>query len=464
MENIERRVRREVRAMTRREVMTKAIARQLTWMQAAQVLGITPRHLGRIRQRYQRFGISALMEQRGGRPRRKRIKPGTVELLIRLKRDLYADFSVRHFYEHVTEKHQVRVSYNWLRLMLQEAGVVEKEPARGKYRRGRERRPMVGMLVHLDASTHEWIVGLPRQDLVVALDDADGRILYGRFFAQEGTASTFAALEGVLRRYGRFLELYTDRGSHFCRTARAEQGPAEEQNGQVTQALHALGIRQILARSPQARGRSERAFGTLQGRLPQELRLHQITDYQAANHYLEQVFIPDFNRRFTVKPAQPESAFVKLPGVELELVLSAREERVVRNDNTVGYHNLILQLPPSRYRTHFVRCPVTVHQFTDGHLGISYQGRLLARYDRSGELLHPATTTPNKVRAASAQPPGQPTDPVPAAAPHWRTRSRLSHFSARTPQAGEGAGKKMSISQTAHSTSGGNSSCPAASP
>ena len=172
------------------------------------------------------------------------------------------------------------------------------------------------------------------------------------------------------------------------------------------------------------------------------------------------MFIPDFNRRFTVEPAQAESAFVKLPGVELELVLSAREDRVVRNDNTVGYHNLILQLPPSRYRTHFVRCPVTVHQFSDGKLGVSYQGRLLARYDHGGELLHP--TTLNKVRAARAQPPGPHNNAVPAAAPHWRTRARLSHFSARTPQTGEGAGEKMSISQTANSTSGGDSPCPAA--
>jgi transposase InsO family protein len=189
---------------------------------------------------------------------------------------------VQHFYEQVTEKHAVKVSYNWLRLMLQEAGVLEKEPARGKYRRRRERRPMAGMLVHLDASTHDWIAGLPRQDPVIALDDADGRILYGRFFAQEGTASTFAALESVPRRYGRFCELYTDRGSHFCRTEQVGEGPAEEQNGQVTQALRALGIRQILARSPQARGRSERAFGTLQGRLPQELRFNRITDYEAS--------------------------------------------------------------------------------------------------------------------------------------------------------------------------------------
>src|SRR5262249_17852446 len=267
----------------------------------------------------------------------------------------------------------------------------------------------------------------------------------------------------VLRRYGRFLELYTDRGSHFCRTAQAGEGPAEEQNGQVAQALHALGIGQILARSPQARGRSERAFGTIQGRLPQELRVNRVTDYATANHYLEQVFIPDFNRRFTVKPAQKESAFVKLPGVELELVLSAREERVVRNDNTVSFHNLTLQLPPSRHRIHFVRCPVTVHQFSDGNLGISFQGRLLARYDHGGELLHPTTAATNKVRAATAQPPGQPTDAVAAAARHRRTQSGLSHFSARTPQAGEGAGGKMSISQPTNSTSGGNSPCPAVS-
>lgn len=459
MENIERWVRREVRAMTRREVITKAIAKQLTWIQAAQVLGITPRHMRRIRRGIERHGMSAVMDQRGKRPRRKRIKAATIEMLCRLKRDIYADFSVRHFYEQVTEKHAVQVSYNWLRLMLQEAELVAKEPARGQYRRRRERRPLVGMLVHLDASTHEWIAGLPMQDLVVALDDADGRILYARFFAQEGTASTFAALESVLRNFGRFAELYTDRGSHFCRTEQAGAGPAQEQNGQVTQALRALGIRQILARSPQARGRSERAFGTVQGRLPQELRVNQIADYAAANRYLEQAFIPDFNRRFTLKPAQNESAFVKLAGVELELVLSARHERVVRNDNTVVFQNLVLQLPPSRQRAHFVRCPVIVHQFSDSALGISYQGRLLARYDSGGELQHPTATTPNKVRAARAQPLGPQTDAVPAAAMHSRTRSRNQHFSAPAP-IGESADEKMFHSAARNSSSGGDSSCP----
>jgi transposase len=442
MQKIERQVRREARAMTRREVITKAIAKRLSWLQAAEIIGIKPRQMRRIRWRVEHYGLDAVMDQRGGRPRRKRIKAGTIELLCRLKRDVYPDFSLRHFYEHVSEKHGVKVSNNWLRLMLQEAGVVQKEPARGKYRRQRERRPMRGMLVHLDASAHEWIGGLPRQDLVVALDDADGCILYARFFPQEGTASTFAALESVLRNYGRFCELYTDRGSHFCQSGPAGE-VAEEQRGQVSQALRALGIRQILAHSPQARGRSERAFGTIQGRLPQELRHQGISDYAAANDYLERQFIADFNRRFTIQPAQPESAFVKLAGIELELVLSSKHERVVRNDNTVTFKNLILQLPSTRQRVHFVRCPVIVHQFSNGTLGISYQGRLLARYDALGGPLQPS---PNKERTATAQ--RLASTAVRRVATQWPMRSQNSHFPARTQKAVRSAGEKMSVTQT----------------
>jgi transposase len=444
MEKIERRVQREARAMTRREVIMKAIAGELSWMQAAQVLGITARHMRRIRRGYERWGIAAVMDQRGGRPRRKRIAVGTIAMLCRLKREVYADFSVRHFFEQVSEKHRVKVSYNWMRLMLQEAGVVEREPARGQHRRRRERRPLVGMLVHLDASTHEWIAGLPKQDLVVALDDADGRMLYARFFVQEGTASTFAALESVVRCYGRFCELYTDRGSHFCTTQDAGAGPDDEQNGQVSQALRALGIAHILARSPQARGRSERAFGTIQGRLPQELRLNRITNYADANRYLEEHFIADFNHRFTVQPAQKESAFTKLPGIELELVLSAKHQRIVRNDNTVVFHNLILQLPATRQRIHFVRCPVTVHQFSNDTLGVSYQGRLLARFDSSGGLL-PASPALNKVRAAQCATGGparkKPSRPLLCTG---RRGSKIHIFSPALPSRVRSAGEKMS--------------------
>jgi transposase len=442
MDQIERRVWREARAMTRREVITKALAGQISWVQAADIAGVSARQMRRIRFAIEHHGMSAVMDQRGGRPRRKRISAGTIAMLVRLKRDVYADFSLRHFYEQVSEKHSVKVSYNWLRLMLQEVGVVEREPGRGQYRRRRERRPMVGMLVHLDASTHQWIAGLAMHDLVVALDDADGRILYARFFAQEGSASTFAALEGVLRRHGRFCELYTDRATHY-RAATSSETAADEAGGQVSQALRTLGIRLIQARSPQARGRSERAFGTIQGRLPQALRLHGIGDYAHANRYLEAVFVPDFNRRFTVRPAHKESAFVKLPALDLELLLSSKHERVVRNDNTVTFQGLILQLPQTRYRTHFVRCAVTVHQFPDDTMGVSYQGHLLARYDSAGQLRHPS---PNKERAATAQ--RWASHKMLAGAPPSQLPTRIQnlHFSAPAPAPDESAGGKMPLS------------------
>jgi len=377
----------EAQAMTRRAIIVKAIAGELTWLQAADILGVTARQLRRLKRQFERQGYDGLRDHRGGTPRRKRIPLRVIRRLCTLRRERYADFSIRHFWERATEQHGLRLSYTWTRLVLQEAGLAPKAPARGQYRRKRERRPLVGMLVHLDASTHAWLPGLPMQDLVVALDDADGRILYARFWPQESTASTFAALDHVLRRYGRFAELYTDRGSHFCHTATAGTGPDPTHETQVQRALRALGIRHILARSPEARGRSERAFGTIQGRLPQELRAAGITDYVTADAYLRATFVPDFNRRFTVRPAQPESAFVPLVGLDLRLVLSAHHERVVANDSTVRFGPLTLQLPPTRDRLHYVRCPVLIHEFTDDTVGISYQGRLLAHYTRQGRLL-----------------------------------------------------------------------------
>lgn len=372
--------------MTRKEVIVRAIDGQLTWIAAADILGITPRHLRRVKERWERDGYGGLVDQRSGRPRRKRIPLATIRQLCRLRRERYADFSIQHFWEHATEKHGLALSYTWTRLVLQAAGLAPKAPGRGRYRRKRERRPLVGMLVHLDASMHAWLAEVPPQDLVVALDDADGRILFAQFWPQEGTASTMAALDAVLTRYGRFAELYTDRGSHFCRTTTAGAAPDLAYDTQVQRALKALGIRQILARSPEARGRSERAFGTLQGRLPQELRLAGIADYAAANLYLTTTFVPDFNRRFTVTPTQPGSAFLKLLGLDLRLLLSAQHERVVRNDSTVVFGALTLQLPRRPERRHYVRCPVLVHEFPDDTLGLSYQGRLLARYDRTGQL------------------------------------------------------------------------------
>lgn len=373
--------------MTKREVIMRAIAQEITWIQAAHICGVTPRQMRRLKREVERRGYDAVVDHRGRTPRRQRIPLATLEQVCALKRERYPDFSVQHFWEQLAPAHGITISYTWTKLTLQAAGLVEKSPGRGKYRRRRERRALRGMMVHLDASRHRWLPALPMQDLVVAMDDADGRILYARFVPEEGTASTFAALTHILTTYGRFAELYTDRGSHFCHTAAAGGAASTAHHGEVSRALKVLGIRQILAYSPQARGRSERAFETIQGRLPPELRLAAITTYAQANRYLDATFVPDFNRRFTVAPAQPASAFVPLVGGDLELLLSVQHTRTVQNDSTVRFGNRALQLPRTPERLHYVRCAVTVHEFPAGTLGISYQGRLLARYDGDGELL-----------------------------------------------------------------------------
>jgi transposase len=397
-QELEQKVAREAKAMTRREVIIKALAKKITWQQAADICGMTTRNMRRLHAKYLEYGMGGLVDGRGGRPRRPRVALETVQEVIRLKEHEYADFSVKHFHEQITAKHGLAISYKWTLTVLQDAGLVERAPARGKHRRKRERRPMRGMMMHLDGSTHPWIAGLPSRDLIWLIDDADGRVLFGRFVPEEGTMSTFEALEHVLRTHGRFCELYHDRGSHFCRTSKAGHGPDEEQKGQVSRALKALGIRQIFARSPEARGRSERSYRTVQGRLPQELRRAGITDYDAANRYLEEVFISDFNRRFSVRPAQAESAFTPLVGIDLRLLLSVQHERSVRKDNTVTLNNLILQIPESKDRVSFARCPVLVHELTDDTLAISYQGKMLARYNRDGDLI-----TERKPRSRKAQ-------------------------------------------------------------
>lgn len=370
--------------MTIVDVLKKASEGAIKWVQAAEVLNVTPRHLLRLRRKYLLLGPEGLRDGRRGRRLPARIPPLVVEKICRLKQEQYADYTVKHFHEFLQSKHRIQVSYTCVKTILQARGIVEKECGRGKYRRRRERRPMRGMLLHIDGSTHEWIVGLPKQDLIVVLDDADGRMLYARFWDQEGTLSTMAALEHVLTRYGRFCELYTDRGSHFCRTTHAGEGPDEVQNGQVARALKLLGIKHIRALSPQARGRSERAWRTLQDRLPKEMRSEGITSYEAANAFLDRVYVARFNERFSVKPAQPESAFTPMAGIDFGLMLTAQHQRVVRPDNTVSFEGVVLQLPQTRRAT-LARCEITVHVYPNNSLAITHAGQVVARFDPAGK-------------------------------------------------------------------------------
>lgn len=404
----------EAKAMTRQVIVRKAINKELTTEQGAQLLQISKRQMRRLKAAYRKQGPEGLTDRRGRGSRKKRIGFPIVQTICRLKAEKYPDYSVQHFYEQLTEKHDVDVSYSTVLRTLQRQGLVEKTERRGKYRRRRQRQPMIGMRLHLDSSTHAWLgPDKPMWDLTVMLDDADGRILSARFDPEEGTRTTLQALWDVLTTHGRFCELYTDCGSHFCQIADKDQGPAAVQHTEVARVLQALHIRHIWGRSPQARGRSERAFGTIQGRLPQELRQAGITDYEAANRYLQEVFVPDFNRRFTVEPAQTGSAFSALPNVNLPLLLSIHTDRTLNLDFTVRFKNRLLQLPPCDIQPRRRR-PVTVHNFLDGTLGVSYRGQLLATFDADGnplvmqKRLSPTEPKVTRMMPTAAPPPRRP--------------------------------------------------------
>jgi hypothetical protein len=195
------------------------------------------------------------------------------------------------------------------------------------------------------------------------MDDATGAIYSAVLVEEEGAASTFRALSEVFSRHGLLMSLYTDRGSHYFHTPKAGGEIDRGCPTQVGRALEQLGVEHIGAYSPRARGRSERAFGTLQDRLVKEFRLAGIATVEAANAVLRQVYLPDYNARFAIKPAGEGSAFTPIPGVDLDEILCVEEERQVGQDNCVSYRTLKLQIPESPMRHHFVKARVKVHVY-----------------------------------------------------------------------------------------------------
>ena len=308
----------------------------------------------------------------------------TVERVLRLYRERYADFNVRHFHEVLQRDHGVGLSYSWVKKALQTAGLVPQGRKRGPHRRRRERRPVPGMVRHIDASTHRWLATGPAgqtQDLVSVSDDATSEVYYAAFVEEENTRTVLAALRAVVETQGVFCALYSDRASHFIHTPPAGREPHPTQ---VERVLGQLGIRRIVAYSPQARGRKERFYRTVQGRWPQELRLRGVTTMAAANAWLQADGIAAFNRRFAVPAAQAGTAFVP-PPTGLTRVFTIQHERTVSNANTVQFHRRVVQIGATPLRCHFVRCRVTVHEHLDETLSITYGPHTIARFTRDGE-------------------------------------------------------------------------------
>ena len=381
------------RAMKFQEVILRAMSKQITWMQAAEILGMSDRNMRRYRSRLEKGGYDGLIDRRTQRPSRRRVPMAEAERVLTLYREQYFDFNVRHFHEKLRDEHEISLSYTWVKNALQEAGLVARARKRGRHHKRRPRRPLPGMMLHIDGSTHAWLgADHERFDLVTIMDDATSDIYYARFVEQESTESVMAGLCAMVRSQGVFCSLYSDRASHFVCTPKGAIKPDRSIRTQVGRALEQLGIELIHANSPQARGRCERSYGTLQGRLPQELRAAGVRSVDEANRFLIG-YLPRHNEQFTVAAAESGTAFVPYAGGELEKVFSRHHERVIGNDNVVIFGKVKLQIERQTFRFSMAKCRVLVCEHLDGTIAVYYGLNLLGRYQADGRLLAPTTTS-----------------------------------------------------------------------
>jgi transposase len=372
------------RMMKVQEVILRAMAKKITWWQAAEIIGMSDRQMRRLHWRYREHGYDGLLDRRVGKPSPKRVPLAVVEQVLGLYQEKYFDLNVRHFHEKLRERHQIRLSYTWVKKALQGAGLVRRERKRGVHRRRRERRPLPGMLLHIDGSRHRWFQDDRWYDLLVILDDATSEIYYAQLVEEESTMTVLRALREVIERQGIFCAMYSDRASHFFWTPRAGGKVDAARPTQVGRALQELNIRMIPAYSPQARGRSERAFGTWQGRLPQELRLQGMVTLEQANQFLREQYVAEFNHRFRVSALQPGTAFLPCRRKDLDVVFSVQQQRVVNRDNTVVVGGTIFQIQPTRWRGTLAGCAVTVCEHLDETWSIRYGPHVVGRYHAQG--------------------------------------------------------------------------------
>jgi len=357
----------------------------------------SPRTLRRWRERYAANGSRGLIDQRCQRPSPRAVAPQQVERVLRLYRERYTGFNVRHFHQIARREHGVTVSYSCVKQLLQAAGLVKKHRARGRHRLRREPRACFGEMLHLDGSVHEWFTGEDvRPCLIAVSDDATKRVLHAALYPSESTWAVMTSLSAVLRTEGLPMALYTDRAHWAFHTPKAK-GPVDKTRlTQLGRALARLGVEHIPSYSPQARGRSERLNRTFQDRLVNELRVAEITTLAAANRYLTDQFVPQHNATFARAPRDPASAFVPLGAADLDGMLCHEEERVVARDNTVTIAGQVLQIAPQPGRRSCVGLSVTVRQHLDGRYTITRGTQRLGTFRDDGRPLDAAAAVDAK--------------------------------------------------------------------
>jgi len=371
----------EIRRMKFEEVCELRNEKSITVEEAAKMLCMSERNLRRHIERYEEEGLDGLNDKRLAHAAHNAAPVDEVIRLAELYKCTYVGYSASHFYDKYKQHHEGQRSYNWVRQTLQRQGLIHCSKKKGAHRRKRPRQPIPGMMIHQDASTHQWVEG-KYWDLVVTMDDATSEIYSAFFVEQEGTWSSFRGIKEVIKTKGLFCSFYTDRGRHYWITDKVGGKVNKIQLTQFGRAMKQLGIEMIAAYSPEARGRSERMFGTLQMRLPLELKSAGITTMDDANQFLKHKFIPEFNRRFCVAPQIAKSAFVPwiTGNIDLDDILCIQDQRIVNNDNTINYKGKILQIPQNEYRYSYRKAKVRVNEYLDGGIAIFHGPRKLVKF------------------------------------------------------------------------------------
>lgn len=359
---------------------------RLTQQEAAQVLGVCERSFRRYMLRFEDEGLEGLIDRRLGQVSHRRAPLDEVMVLAELYRARYSGWNVRHFHSWYRREHEGARSYSWVKKALQANGLIERIARRGAHRKRRECAALAGMMLHQDGSRHRW-VAQALWDLIVTMDDATNEHYSMFFVEEEGTASSFRGVSEVIAAHGLFASLYSDRGSHYWFSPEAGGKVDKTQPTQFGRAMAQLGIEMIAAYSPQARGRSERAFRTHQDRLPKELAAAGISDMEQANRYLLEVYRPVFNAEFAHPARESATAFVPFIDTNLSEILCEHFERRVSNDNCVRFEGRVLQIPVDRHRCHYVKAKVRVHRYPDQRLAVFHGPRCLARYEPDGSAV-----------------------------------------------------------------------------
>ena len=381
------------RIMKIQEVFHRAHRGKLSWREAAEILRVDERTVRRWKQTIEENGYEGLLDRRRQTPSPKRASERIRDYVKKLYRDEYSDWNVKHFHEQLN-KYGIGYKYTWVKNLLQESGFVPRQYRRTKHRRKRPRKPLIGMMLHIDGSKHPWIPSLApeSQDLIAIVDDATSDVYYAKLVPEENTVECMLALKQVVMSKGVFCSMYSDRATHFFYTPEAGRKVDLSNLTQIGRALYELGIETIPAYSPEARGRSERLFRTWQGRLPQELKREGIKTIPDANRYILEVFLPWYKKHLVKEPLEQGSAFTRYRGRDLDLVFSLKEPRMVNSDNTIQWSNRILQLEPSRFRISFAKCKVMVYEHLDRALSIYYGPHLIGRFESDSK------TVSNKIK------------------------------------------------------------------